>query len=187
MKKLPPRRVTLEQGVTVTLRPIKSRDLDGIWANFNEVVEEGTFIPVLSPVLTDYEKTGWHEDLKLRNDICTVAEYPPAPDHPIVAQCTIQNVEWETASHVADLGIIVRKGYRDRGLGYALIQYSIEMARLNYKKKLNLAVFATNHRAIALYKKLGFKQVGYRENQYKYKRREYIDEILMDLWIGEPP
>ncbi len=186
MKKMSPREVQLDTDLQVLLREVEPRDLDGIWENFNQVVENRTFLPVLTPVVSKFEKEAWLDDLHLRNEICVVAELVGAPEGKhVAAQCTIENIEWETAAHVGVLGIIVKDGYRDRGLGRAIIEYAIEAARAAGKKKLNLAVFATNERAIALYEKVGFVQVGYRKRQYKYKHGEYFDEVLMDLDLVE--
>lgn len=174
------------------MRPIKSGDLEGIWANFNEVVAEREYLPVMTPVLTKYEREAWYEDLKLRGELCVVAEVasresrpvsslgtPPASHH-VAGQCTIENSEWEAAAHVGLLGVIVRSDYRDVGLGGQLVRYALENAALAGKKKINLAVFATNARALALYEKLGFRRVGLRRDQYKVGPGRYVDEVLMD-------
>ncbi|MHA1734322.1 MAG: GNAT family N-acetyltransferase [Promethearchaeota archaeon] len=183
-QKIPPREVTLKDGTRVTLRTIEERDLDAIWDNFNDVVADRVYLPVLTPVVSSFEKESWYEDLKLRNEICVVGEVEGAPpgEH-VASQCTIENVEWETAAHVGVLGIIVKRGFRDKGLGRETILHAIEHARNAGKKKLNLAVFSTNERAISLYQKLGFEIVGRRKKQYKYKHGKYFDEVLMDLEI----
>ncbi|TFF95643.1 MAG: N-acetyltransferase, partial [Promethearchaeota archaeon] len=54
----------------------------------------------------------------------------------------------------------------------------------NEKEKIILSCFSTNHRAIHLYKKIGFKKIGLRKNQFKINNT-YYDEVLMELFIDE--
>ncbi|GBC99550.1 Mycothiol acetyltransferase [bacterium HR17] len=58
------------------------------------------------------------------------------------------------------LSIAVADAYQGLGLGTALMTLLIEGARLKGMEGLELHVFKHNHRAIALYRKLGFKVVG---------------------------
>ncbi|MFX1260155.1 MAG: GNAT family N-acetyltransferase, partial [Promethearchaeota archaeon] len=103
----------------------------------------------------------------------------------IIGQCEISNSDWDAAAHVGILGIIVKKKYRDMGIGRELIKIAIkESKKLNNKEKIILSCFSTNERAIYLYKKLGFKIVGTRKNQF-YMDSTYYDEILMELWIDD--
>jgi RimJ/RimL family protein N-acetyltransferase len=62
----------------------------------------------------------------------------------------------------------------------ALITWAEEQASI---EKLNLEVFATNARAIALYRSLGFQQEGYLAKQIKMAPGVYVDVLLMGLWL----
>lgn len=59
-----------------------------------------------------------------------------------------------------------------------------ESKNLNAKEKIILSCFSTNERALYLYKKIGFKVVGIRKNQF-YMDSKYYDEVLMELWIED--
>ncbi len=176
----------LENGEKIIIRHVKRSDVNGIWKNFNEVVEEGIYLPVLFPVTSQFEKQSWYDNLKKANEICIVADnldlkYPSN----IVGQCEITNVEWDAAIHVGHLGIIINKKYRDMGIGYNLIGAAIrESKKLNNKDKLILSCFSTNERALNLYKKIGFKVIGVRKKQF-YIESEYHDEVLMELFISD--
>ncbi|MDE1851391.1 MAG: GNAT family N-acetyltransferase [Candidatus Micrarchaeota archaeon] len=63
------------------------------------------------------------------------------------------------SSHVGQLGISVRRGYRSMGIGTALIRHSIQRARKRYKI-MALGVWSLNPRAFKLYKRMGFKTYG---------------------------
>ncbi len=83
------------------------------------------------------------------------------------------------------LGIIVKKKYRDLGIGRQLIEMAIlESKKLNDKEKIILSCFSNNYRALQLYKKIGFKIVGVRKKQF-FMDSNYYDEVLMELWIDD--
>lgn len=176
--------VQLKDSRTVIIREVQEPDVDGIWHNFNEVVNEGIYLPVYSLVTDDWEKEQWLNELNFKHNVCLVAEDKSHPGYrSIVGQLTLENSEWEAAQHVFTLGIIVQSGYRNSGLGHALIEASIEVARERGKKKIILSTFATNKMGIALYNSCGFKEIGRYSKQYLIQN-EYIDEILMEYWIG---
>ncbi len=179
--------VIIKNGKEIILRLIEEKDLEGIWDNFNQVVEEKIYLPVYTPVLNKWEKNSWYDNLTQTNNICIVAvdnklSYP----RKIIGQLTIEHLQWEAAKHVGILGIIVQKKYRNLGLGYQLIEYGKEIAikHGNGKKKLILSTFATNKQGLNLYEKCGFKIVGTYEKQYLINKN-YVDEILMENWIGK--
>jgi RimJ/RimL family protein N-acetyltransferase len=75
----------------------------------------------------------------------------------------------------------------DRGKGYGaeamklLLQYGFDTLNLH---NIALTVFGYNERAIACYKKAGFREVGRRREAYFVKGR-YHDEVLMDILEDE--
>jgi len=178
--------LTLRTGQEIIIRHLKKSDVEGVWNNFNEVIDEGLYLPDLFPVRTQLEKESWYQYIKKENEICIIAENPKLkPPFNIIGQCEISNSDWDAAAHVGILGIIVKKNYRDFGIGRELIQIALEESKkLNNKEKIILSCFSTNERAIYLYKKLGFKIVGTRTKQF-YMNSTYYDEILMELWIDD--
>jgi len=178
--------IELETGETVILRHVKKSDLDGIWKNFNEVLEEGTYLPVFTPVKTEIEKNSWYDNIKREHEICIVAEMTDLkPPYNIIGQCEISNLEWEAATHVGSLGIIISEKYRDLGLGKYLIDMAIREAKnLNNKEKIILSCFLNNERALYLYKKMGFRVVGVRKKQF-YMDAVYYDEVMMELFVED--
>jgi len=80
--------------------------------------------------------------------------------------------------HVGALGIVIKDGFRDAGIGTEMIKTLIEHARAMGLKVLTLAAFAANQRALHVYQKLGFAQVGRIPRKY-FKEGRYIDEVLM--------
>src|SRR6266571_1224028 len=80
-----------------------------------------------------------------------------------------------------ELGMLVDRGWRGRGVGSSLVQAAISRARDQGLHKLCLEVFAHNTAAIALYRKSGFVQEGQRIGQYRRASGERWDSIVMGL------
>jgi ribosomal protein S18 acetylase RimI-like enzyme len=72
------------------------------------------------------------------------------------------------AGFISQLG--VKEDFRGCGIGTAIIQHQIELARKVGLRKCTLDVATTNPRAQALYERLGFKVV--RENKWNYPDSE---------------
>ena len=80
-----------------------------------------------------------------------------------------------------ELGMLVDRGWRGRGVGSALLLAAIDGARARGLHKLSLEVFAHNSAAIALYRKCGFVEEGRRTRQYRRSSGELWDSIIMGL------
>ena len=80
-----------------------------------------------------------------------------------------------------ELGMLVGREWRGRGVGSALVQAAIGSARSQGLHKLCLEVFAHNTAAIALYRKSGFVEEGRRVKQYRRASGELWDSIIMGL------
>ena len=82
-----------------------------------------------------------------------------------------------------ELGMLVRPGWRGRGVGAALMHAAIDWARGHGLHKLSLEVFAQNAAAIALYRKCGFAEEGRRPRQYRRASGELWDTVVMGLLL----
>ena len=103
-----------------------------------------------------------------------VAEAPEG----LVGRLSVARYTHPASSHVADLGLMVAASHRRRGIGWALLERTVEWARENGIAKLELHVFPHNEAAIALYERFGFVREGYRRRHYR-RGGEYVDAILM--------
>ena len=86
----------------------------------------------------------------------------------------------KTEKHRGLLGVTVKQGYRDQGLGTELLQLVMAQAKqeLPNLEILELRVDANNDRAIHLYRKLGFKEFGRLPRGIK-REDGYVDRIYM--------
>jgi len=90
------------------------------------------------------------------------------------------NLEPGLQQHLGELGISIRQEYRNMGLGTALIELAIEIAKrwLPGLELIQLTTFSTNQRALHLYKKLGFVEFGRLPKGVK-RNGQYQDFVYM--------
>ena len=82
-----------------------------------------------------------------------------------------------------DIGMMVARDWRRRGVGSALVAAAIECGRENGLHKLTLSVFPHNEAAIRLYRTFGFAEEGRREKQIRRANGETWDLIEMGLQL----
>ncbi|MHA1145578.1 MAG: GNAT family N-acetyltransferase [Candidatus Helarchaeota archaeon] len=167
------------RNVSITIRNALREDLDDLWANFNQVVQERCYIPVITQITSEYERTSWFYNHEEEKNIIIVADF----EGKVVGQCVIEHSTWE-ACYVGELGILIKKEFRHAkpSIGRKLMTSSIEEARKKNFEKICLAVFSTNKNAIKLYEDMGFIKVGMRKKQYRING-QYYDEVLMDYFF----
>ncbi len=160
----------------VKIRYATKEDVVILKKMFNKVVQEKRFLPTLQEIDIEEVENGWL-DFRFQNSI-VVAEIKGE----VVGQVQLERLEDAAAQHVCEIGIIIDPGYRGKGVGSALLEKAIQTAKHLGFEKITLSVFSTNNKAIKLYTKLGFIEVGRREKQFKIMN-EYIDEILMERFL----
>jgi RimJ/RimL family protein N-acetyltransferase len=168
-----------KDGRKVILRTPRWEDLDDLLEFINSLVEEG------AEILVDREQTreqevDWlaHQISRLEKgeDLCVAAE----ADRRVVGNSEVARLGARRQSHVGLLGIAVRDGYRDLGIGTEMMKVLINESRNAGLRVIVLDVFATNGRARHVYEKIGFREVG-RIPKGIFKDGEYIDLVRMAL------
>jgi len=174
------REVTLKDGRTAILRHVEWRDLDDILDVFNSVAEEEMtkylgvvekrrkedYVRVFSRIMADVE---------LRKEIRIVAEV----ESRVVGYVSVK-VDGGSFGHRAWLGILVKKEFRDLGLGTELMGAAIEESRKRGLKLLLLETSSLNARAIRVFKKVGFREVGRIPKGLRLNKK-FTDTIIMAL------
>jgi RimJ/RimL family protein N-acetyltransferase len=86
--------------------------------------------------------------------------------------------------HKGFFGMSIQEAYTNKGIGASLIKSLIEWAKEDIRvEKISLEVFSNNERAIHLYSKLGFKEEGRLVKNAKLGPNEYVDDIIMSLFV----
>lgn len=87
---------------------------------------------------------------------------------------------YKKIAHQCLFGMIVDQEYRNKGIGTELLRYLMELAKQNFKLEvLNLEVFEGNP-AISLYRRLGFREVGYHKKWLKEDDGSFRSKICME-------
>jgi ribosomal-protein-alanine N-acetyltransferase len=97
-----------------------------------------------------------------------------APTGRVLGYCNY----WLVADELHILNLAVHPEARRRGHAARLLRHMLEEARRSHARVVTLEVRASNAAAAALYRKLGFREVGVRP---KYYANDGEDALLMDL------
>ena len=98
----------------------------------------------------------------------------------VVGWCDALRLDQETFRHGWRLGMGLLPAVRGRGVGRRLAEAAIAAAKAQGAERIELEVFASNVRAIALYETLGFVREGVKRRARKLDGA-YDDVVLMAL------
>jgi RimJ/RimL family protein N-acetyltransferase len=169
-------------GRKVVLRTPRWEDLDDLLELINSLVEEKAEICITQKFTREAEAE-WLimvlSRLKIDEQFFIVAEV----DKKAVALSDFQIREGDKEHRVGAIGIIVRNGYRNLGIGTEIMKTLLEQAAFYGLRIVTVNPFATNKRAIHVYEKVGFVQTGMIPKKH-FRQGTYIDEIVMNKLIG---
>ena len=164
------------EGREVTLRAPQWSDLDDMLDFINSLVEENVDILVDTKYTREAEVdwlAGKLSALENERVIAVVAEV----DGRFVGQTEI-SPKMGRSRHVGVLGISLKAGYRDAGIGTELMREAESQAPRLGIEIITLDVFVSNARGRHLYEKMGYVQVGQVPRGIK-RDGEYIDDVIM--------
>ncbi|MCL5239296.1 MAG: GNAT family N-acetyltransferase [Candidatus Marsarchaeota archaeon] len=170
----------------IIVRDANMKDLHDLLSNYvlvQKEIKENTFIGIplseKKPTLKSERKwlTKLIGDVKKGKAVASVA----VVDGKVVGMCDVTpSGSSPEARHMANLGILVRKGYRSMGIGSLLIESSLKKAKKKYRV-VKLDVFGFNKGAQRLYKRFGFKTYGVLPEAFIRAKTLKIDKVMMYL------
>jgi len=170
------RQFKARDGTEVRLRTPKWEDLDDLLEFINGLVDEEAMIAA-NQKHTRESETDWLArnltNLEKDKHVAVVAEV----DGRVVGSCELTPRPGRM-SHVGSLGISVKDGYREKGIGQELMRELERQAPRLGLESIYLEVFSTNDRAIHVYRKMGYKETGRIPMCIKYKGG-YVDSVIM--------
>lgn len=100
-------------------------------------------------------------------------------DGEYVGNCSFMGMSQSRYRHRVSMGIALYQKYTGMGIGKAMIEKLVAVAREKGIEQMELEVVADNKRAISLYKKMGFDIFGTFPDNMKYKDGTYADAYWM--------
>jgi ribosomal protein S18 acetylase RimI-like enzyme len=141
----------------VTIRPIAMGDTTGFRACLGTVMGERKYLAFLEPFSFAHTATFIAENIERGNPQLVADDAGQ-----IVGWCDVRREAVPTYAHEGMLGMGLLPDYRGRGLGERLIRAALDAARGAKFERVSLSVYASNTRALALYRKVGFVHEGTR-------------------------
>lgn len=169
----------------VTIDRPRSEDASAVLELLNRVGAETdnlTFGKEGFPATVESEAAWLEERLQSEKSAFFVAR----EDGQLVGECGLEALPRRMA-HRASLSVSVLRSHWGRGVGTALLEAAIDFAKTHGIELVELQVRCDNHRAIALYRKFGFRRLCAYPGFFKLDGR-YIDAdtMLLDLRAAAP-
>ena len=98
-------------------------------------------------------------------------------DDAVIGWCDITPASFEGMTHVGRLGMGVKAGFRDQGIGKALLKAALERAFRQGLERVELEVFRSNAPAVHLYEAHGFLREGVKVGARKLDGM--VDDVLL--------
>lgn len=173
----------LKNGKELLIRNPIEKDAESMIEYFHAVSEETPFlIRYVEEILCDVEeeKTFIKNATENKDSVIIVA----CDGRRIVGSISIFAIgTFYKLRHRGSLSIAIRKEYCSIGLGRALMDKALALAKEKGYEQIELGVFAENIQAIALYESMGFVKCGRIPHAFRLKDGTYFDEELMMLFF----
>lgn len=171
-----------KNGQNVVLRTPRLEDLDDFLELINSLVDEKAEIYITQKFTREMEAE-WLltvlSRLEKNEQFFLVAEV----DQKAIALSDFQVKSGDKEHRLGAIGIIVRNGYRNLGIGTEIMKAMLEQAAFFGLRTVTVNVFATNKRAIHVYRKVGFVESAIFPQKH-FREGKLIDEIVMTKLIG---
>ena len=97
-----------------------------------------------------------------------------------IGNCSLMSIApYKRYSHRCDVAIALYKEFCGCGIGKAMLQTVLDVAKNIGYEQAELEVMAENKDAIAMYEKLGFEKFGTFPDNMKYAEGSYMDAYWM--------
>jgi len=170
-----PKKITLPDGVILTLRPMTKDDQYALYSFFISLSEEDRRF-LRNDVADRKIIEKWARNLNYDKVLPILAEY----DDNIVANATLHYHTFGWGRHVAEVRITITPEFQGRKLGSVMLNEMSHLADKNRVKKVLARVVATRPIVIRALKKVGFQEVTVLKNFVKDVHGQgYADIVLM--------
>ncbi len=170
---------TLKDGRKCTLRPVHPQDAAGMIEYLRIVSGETLFLLRNADEVT-YTIEAEENILESKRNAPRELMMVAVVDGVIAGNCGIVGKgSQRRVHHRCGFAIALKQAYCDAGLGTAMMEYALSLAKDMGYEQIELEVVDGNARAKHLYEKMGFKETGRLLRSLKYDDGSYRDEICM--------
>ncbi|XZF15029.1 N-acetyltransferase family protein [Chitinophagaceae bacterium MMS25-I14] len=169
---------TIHNGDKIIIRRPHEADAAGIisYAKLLFAATDQVLTTLEEYTITLEQEKAWINNGAQPGSIILIAEY----NNEVIGLLNFSVGLKKKNAHAGEFGVSVHPDYQGMGIGRALIETLLEWAKENpLVEKVYLQVFSTNHRAINLYKDLGFIEEGRFIKAVKQPSGEYVDLFQM--------
>lgn len=174
------RKFFARDGREVVLRTPRWEDLDDLMELINSLVDEKAEITRTEKVSRE-DEAEWLPKVLASLEKAELFFLVAEVGGKVVASSELR-ILTGNEKHVGVLGIVIKSGFRDLGIGTEMMRTLVNQAVALGLKVLTLQAFATNERAVHVYEKVGFVQTGIVPKKH-FKEGQYIDEVIMTKLI----
>ena len=178
---LAPETVSLKNGKTAVLRSAEPGDAAAMIDYLKAAAGETPFL-LRYPDEVNFTEEGERILLQSRSDDPSVVMLNAWVGGKLAGSCTLTPKGGQRKlRHRAEIAIAVRRSCWGLGLGSALLNRVLTLAKALGYEQLELEVIDGNDRALRLYERLGFVQTDRTPRAFRYDDGSYRDEIQMVL------
>ena len=163
----------------LTIRLAGPDDAAAICRIYNQRIED-RIATLETELRTPEERRQWLGARGPRHPVVVAERPPPGGAGAVLAWGSLNPFNPRPAyAHVADFSVYVERAWRGRGVGRRVLEHLIDLAREIGYHKMVLAAFPFNATGVALYRRLGFREVGV------YREQGMLDGAWVDVVVME--
>ena len=173
------KQIKLKDGRTAVLRSPREEDAKALVDYMRTTAEETDFL-IRCPEecdLTEEQERQWIRGVRESGSCCAIV---CEVDGQLAGNCEVRFHERIKLRHRGVIGIALLKAYWGLGIGSAMFEQMICIAKdREGVRQLELEFAEGNHRAKALYEKMGFAVVGFKPDAIRLKDGTMLKEFHM--------
>ncbi|MBE5960322.1 MAG: GNAT family N-acetyltransferase [Lachnospiraceae bacterium] len=173
------KKVTLKDGRSAVLRNIRMEDAADLITYLKVTAAETPFLirePEEIRITPEREQAFIQSKIDAKRELGLIARV----DGRHAGNCSLMSLgPFGRYAHRCSIAIALYQEFCGLGLGEAMLQTILDVAKECGYEQAELEVVSNNERAKHLYEKLGFKVYGERPHSMKYKDGTYAGEYLM--------
>ena len=172
------KKITLKNGKTAIFATPNINDAEKMLNHIKQCCAETEYLTRYPEEWTIgvEQEVEWINSMRTATDALTFTCFV---DGEVAGNCEIRFRSGIKTSHRATVGISIVKKYWNLGIGTAMFEEMIALARQRGIEILELEFIEGNERAKHLYEKFGFRIVAERPNAFKLKDGTYLKEFFM--------